>query len=157
MLPSHYQTLRSSFPTRPRSLCFWQKAPYLSALGGLICADPSGRCCGAGLCLAEFVPDGGPRCSNKFKQNPKSARGSQGGQHTHHEATVATSATAAVPQDAAATAPQAGLSSPQPRGEGDFPRSNAVSQELKRSSLVPWSSRNSILTYAASPQKTKPF
>lgn len=46
--------LAKSFPPFP--------VPFPN-LSGLIGANPSGRCCGAGLCLAEFVPDGGPRCS----------------------------------------------------------------------------------------------
>lgn len=48
------------------------KALYLSVLEALLCAGPRGRCWGAGLCLAEFVPDGGPRCSDECKQNQQS-------------------------------------------------------------------------------------
>lgn len=58
--------------------------------------------------------------------------------HTHHETTVTISAVSAVPKDATATASQFKPSSPQSQGEEDFPRSNAVSQEPKCHSLVPW-------------------
>lgn len=50
----HINPSGQAFPSLP--------APFPN-LSGLICANSSGRCCGAGLCLAEFVPDGGPRCS----------------------------------------------------------------------------------------------
>lgn len=131
--------------TTPLVKLFWlfsvllpnPKAPYLSAPEGLICADPSGRCCGAGLCRAEFVPDGGPRCSNKFKQNQQRKFPKYKARHTHHETTVTISTVSAVSKDATATASQIELSPPQSQGEEDFAGSNTICQEPKCNSLVP--------------------
>lgn len=39
------------------------RTAYLSPGMWLACDWPMGLCCRAGLCLAEFVPDGGPWCS----------------------------------------------------------------------------------------------
>ena len=45
-----------------------KKSLYLSLGTELPGTGPIGRCCRAGLCLAEFVPDGGPRCSNEDRK-----------------------------------------------------------------------------------------
>lgn len=52
-----------TFTLIPLAKLFPPFPAHFPNLSGLIGVNPSGRCCGAGLCLAEFVPDGGPRCS----------------------------------------------------------------------------------------------
>lgn len=47
------------------------KQSHLSPGIWLACACPMGLCCNAGLCLAEFVPDGGPWCSIQMRKQQK--------------------------------------------------------------------------------------